>query len=79
MKLTSSTYSSVKRLASSTVANLNSSKTSAQRILTPKSSTLVTPSIGFQAAIRTYDFNRSASTTGGPKTVSSNVKPFFHI
>lgn len=65
MRFTPVSLSVAKRLAST----LSKPKSS---VLVPKASTIVSPSIGYQAALRTLDYSqkRPASSNGGPVTVS---------
>lgn len=67
MKLTQVSFSA--KAATSSLSKLM--KPAPRRILTPNASTIVTPTIGFQAAMRTVDMNRKASSVGGATTTVS--------
>lgn len=72
MRFTAIRYSSAKRLASTlTTSSLAKTKTG---LSLPKAS-VVSPLVGYQAALRTYDFSqkRPASSSGGPVTVSFSI------
>ncbi|KAF5104690.1 hypothetical protein DV451_000446 [Geotrichum candidum] len=65
MRFTPVSSSVAKRLAST----LSKPKSS---VLVPKASSIVSPSIGYQAALRTFDYSqkRPASSNGGPVTMT---------
>lgn len=67
MRITAVRYSSAKKLASSLASGLSKPTSS---VLVPKAS-VVSPSIGYQAALRSLDFSqkRPASSSGGPVMV----------